>query len=102
MSVVLLIVHFFCEEVFKANIFCIKKKKMEYYFIYSSIYNISFWFLDKADKKAQRERELKMEREQIEREEEIKELSLKMRRKYVLYYYLMILMFNIFIIIYFF
>lgn len=39
--------------------------------------------LDKADKKAQRERELKMEREQIEREEEIKELSLKMRRKYV-------------------
>lgn len=61
------------------------------------MYNISFWFLDKADKKAQRERELKMEREQIEREEEIKELSLKMRRKYVLYYYLM---FNIFIIIY--
>lgn len=41
------------------------------------------WLLDKADKKAQRERELKMEREQIEREEEIKELSLKMRRKYV-------------------
>jgi len=61
------------------------------------MYNISFWFLDKADKKAQRERELKMEREQIEREEEIKELSLKMRRKYVLHYYLM---FNIFIIIY--
>jgi len=29
-----------------------------------------------------------MEREQMEREEEIKELSLKMRRKYVLYYYL--------------
>ena len=28
-----------------------------------------------------------MEREQIEREEEIKELSLKMRRKYILYYY---------------
>lgn len=42
------------------------------------------WFVDKADKKAQRERELKIEREQIEREEEIKELSLKMRRKYVL------------------
>lgn len=44
---------------------------------------IKFYFVDKADKKAQRERELKMEREQIEREEEIKELSLKMRRKYV-------------------
>lgn len=42
------------------------------------------WFIDKADKKAQRERELKIEREQIEREEEIKELSLKIRRKYVL------------------
>lgn len=45
--------------------------------------NLCVWFPDKADKKAQRERELKMEREQIEREEEIKELSLKMRRKYV-------------------
>jgi len=48
------------------------------------IYYKFIWLLDKADKKAQRERKLKMEREQIEREEEIKELSLKMRRKYVL------------------
>lgn len=48
-----------------------------------TIFILSVIFIDKADKKAQRERELKMEREQIEREEEIKELSLKMRRKYV-------------------
>lgn len=34
-----------------------------------------------------------MEREQIEREEEIKELSLKMRRKYVLYYHLIFIYF---------
>jgi len=64
------------------HIFTIYKLKKCNYFVYCSIY---YLVLDKADKKAQRERELKMEREQIEREEEIKELSLKMRRKYVLY-----------------
>lgn len=88
MSVVLLIVHFYCEEVLKVNIllytFTIYIIKKCNYFI-CPIYYKSIWLLDKADKKAQRERELKMEREQIEREEEIKELSLKMRRKYVLY-----------------
>lgn len=40
-----------------------------------------FYFLDKADKKAEQLRIEKMEQQRQDREDEIREMSLKLRRK---------------------